>query len=422
MGSITPTCTLSRAPIEYDQKVRLFFLASNTNVHKPNLKLDQIGNGTFWNPYSSYKLIGGISVVATYQDYYRFEFEDSLEVDYLVECVRELYDGYQLDLDALDDYDRERTAATPSEIDMETITNMIREGTLFLKPLHPAGASPYVSLMMVHECVYQKLLEQTVYSYGFPVNVGPSPTHNKGLVDYIALNTYKMKSGVILDYYSHPQYEKHRKTAVKVLGKLDGSVPEEAAIHELAKYFVDSEISEDNETFRWDYTYEVLNPFKHLEKFAVKNGYTHTFADIIERCTETEFVLFVLNDLGYMLQPSPLATDDSSIYASKRWAVKMANALSEICQDEEYIGVTHMVEEYTEISLSSIESELPELHVEGSHEHSLMLYYIDIFKAKAEKGMYVIPVSLVHQGEYLELWKLMGLYRMDTEVRIAIDC
>src|ERR1044071_4618706 len=75
MGSFNTTCAISHAPIRPNDKVRLFFLASQTGYSVDSRK-SILSIGCQCYPWDDFQVIGGISLEATYEDYNSYSFDE----------------------------------------------------------------------------------------------------------------------------------------------------------------------------------------------------------------------------------------------------------------------------------------------------------------------------------------------------------
>lgn len=166
MGSWNTTCAVSSTPIINGSKVRLFFLASNKKSYNPDLKRDSIFNSYLSYPYSAFRVIGGLGVKASYDDYGRFDIEESsIEAQVILNSLKNCYTMNERKEDIKDNFDNEFINIPAEELTFKKIQKMIHANQFFMKSFMSDKIFDFAAVMAIHEDVYNVILNEVTEVY-----------------------------------------------------------------------------------------------------------------------------------------------------------------------------------------------------------------------------------------------------------------
>jgi len=159
MGSFNTTCAVSKAPILDGQKVRVFFLLMNTSTFHYHKKIGQFKSslmGSSCYPWDHFQIVG-YPMLATYNDYNRYVFDDSDMENLNLKIINKLYNKNIIAEDkSINDYNSSHDYMNIEKIEnMHQLQEMEHSGSLRVKTCHGVSA---IAKMAIHEDIYQQLI------------------------------------------------------------------------------------------------------------------------------------------------------------------------------------------------------------------------------------------------------------------------
>ncbi|EBS4516468.1 hypothetical protein DQT32_03440 [Salmonella enterica subsp. enterica serovar Braenderup] len=404
MGSFNTTCAISHAPIREGDKVRLFFLASESYRHNTeDAEQFSISKGCQCYPHDDFKVIGGVALEATYADYNNYEFdEDSIPAQFILDAIRENY-SENIPVDGVDynEY-HDHMSVSVNELDWQKVLDMVHSGRLFLNGYTKRKA--FVATMAVHESVFDVLMYKSVSNYDYDKQDYVAKT----LDEYVSelINTFlEKKSGKVpQEYIDRAQkiYEKHFEAAAgnaEEISKLQLKMMDFAA--EMAEIWSDRDDGNSRGGAR-DFVWHGGNPFNQMTQFGKKilledsdednpEYYQVTDEDVayIAKLTaETEYfnVGMVVNN--FMYRPIMTSGQEHDFPAHAAMLRKLADAIDDIPSpwSEEHLSVNIHRQQWQEITMTDIERQYNEWYDDDAEEN------LAVLKA-AIKGLPVLVVK-----------------------------
>lgn len=158
MGCFNYTCAISHAPIRPNDKVRLFFIASNTTRFGDK---NYIFNGFQLEVHDAFKVIGGISLKSSYLDYGDFDIDcdSSIYTKHVLSTIQKNY-IMQTENDVRKSiFMKNYINILKDNLDFQNIMKMIHHGCLYIKSEYSDDAL-IVNVMAVHEDIYNMMCKE----------------------------------------------------------------------------------------------------------------------------------------------------------------------------------------------------------------------------------------------------------------------
>lgn len=172
MGVLNKTCSISNTPILDGQKVRIFFLASCRGKYQQQSALFSNTESYFLpNIYSQYKMIGGIGLEAVVDDETSCSFHfdhHSFQAKYILKKIQEQYfmlNKCEEGKNYVSLAEDESFNISKEKLTFEKVLDLINKGDLYLNSIMRKDVVDSVSIMAVHEDVYQMLLDDSQEEY-----------------------------------------------------------------------------------------------------------------------------------------------------------------------------------------------------------------------------------------------------------------
>lgn len=383
MGSFNTTCAISHAPIREGDKVRLFFLASESYRHSTeDAEQFSISKGCQCYPHDDFKVIGGVALEATYADYNNYEFdEDSIPAQFILNAIRQHY-SENIPVDGVDynEY-HDHMSVSVNELDWQKVLDMIHSGRLFLNGHTKRKA--FVATMAVHESVFDVLMYKSITNYDFDKKDYVTKTLDEYISELINKFLADKSSGIPQEYIDRAQkiFEKHFEAAAgnaEEMSKQQIKMMEFAA--ELAEIWSDHDDGNSRGGAR-DFVWHGGNPFSQMTKFG-KNivledsdeNYQVTDEDvayIAKLSAETEYfnVGMVVNN--FMYRPIMTSGQEHDFPAHSAMLRKLADAIDDIPSpwSEEHLTVNLHREQWQEINMSDIEKQFNEWYDDDAEQY-----------------------------------------------------
>lgn len=165
MGSFNTTCAVSKTPIRYNQKARVFFLIMNTFEHHYHNRekgfFSSILQGSQCYPWDNFKVIG-YPMLGVYKDYNQYEFEDKYLEDLNLSIINKIYIPNTIQEGKEEkDYNKYHDYLNIEKIiDMKQLQDMEHSGALRVQSHH--GVS-IIAKMAIHEDVFQQLIKPNIF-------------------------------------------------------------------------------------------------------------------------------------------------------------------------------------------------------------------------------------------------------------------
>lgn len=407
MGSFNTTCAISHAPIREGDKVRLFFLASESYRHDTeDAEQFSISKGCQCYPHDDFKVIGGVALEATYADYNNYEFdEDSIPAQFILDLIRKSYcENVPVEGINYNPY-HDHMSVSVNDLDWQKVLDMIHSGRLFLNGHTKRKA--FVATMAVHESVFDVLMYKSISNYDYDKQDYVSKTLDEYVSELINTFLEKKSGNVPQEYIDRAQkiYEKHFESAAgnaEEISKLQLKMMDFAA--EMAEIWSDRDDSNSRGGAR-DFVWHGGNPFNQMTKFGKKivledsdednqEYYQVTDEDvayIAKLAAETEYfnVGMVVNN--FMYRPIMTSGQEHDFPAHSAMLRKLADAIDDIPSpwSEEHLPVNLHREQWQEINMSDIEKQFNEWYDDDA----------ELYIAKLKKAIEGLDVLIIQPSE-----------------------
>lgn len=383
MGSFNTTCAISHAPIREGDKVRLFFLASESYRHD-NESAEQfsISKGCQCYPHDDFKVIGGVALEATYADYNNYEFdEESIPAQFILSLIKEYYsENVPVEGVRYNEY-HDHMSVSVNELDWQKVLDMIHSGRLFLNGY--TQRKSFVATMAVHEKVFDALMYKSITRYDYDSS------------EYVTITLQDAINKVINGFSPEAleaEHAKHIERATKVFKNLiDSANGDEELIRDIEKRIDEyaneismDVLSRDDENMRGgsrDYVWHGGNPTRNMVKFGNKIVLEDTeqyykvtsedIANIAKLAVETEYfnVGMVVNN--FMYRPIMTSGQEDDFPAHAAMLRKLADAIEDTPSrwSDENLTVNFHREQWQEINMSDIEKQFNEWYDDEAEQY-----------------------------------------------------
>lgn len=422
MGSFNTTCAISHSAITPGDKVRLFFLASQDG-HSNDAQKNILSIGCKCYPWDDFKVIGGMSLEATYEDYNSYSFdEDSIFSQLILKQIKENYlenvsvegEEYNSSHDHMD--------INVNDLDWEKILDMIHSGRLYLKG-YGRGVKPAVGMMAIHESVYNIMMKETYEQYkcdtddyrdSYYVTVG----FEDELKESIAKHTAKDNDESWKEFYKYFEEE------VK-----NGEVTEDEAIKQskrMAKF--NKEMDRDTDC---NFVFQSRAIIQNLRSFSDKilklkgteneievNDYSDD--DLIYKHAESIFFNGRMMTHNFMYRPLITSGQEYDHVADGIFWQKVSNALltkSGSWEEDEHILTRKVSKQWQEINLSEILERFKDWFEDEDLEKRIDSLK-PIFNNFNEKEVFVIASSDIKNEKYKPLIEMIWNKELDLHINI----
>lgn len=132
MGSFNQMCMVSNIPVKPETSVKLFFLVSNGDYRNQKT----IMTGVMPNPWSAFKVFGGIGIDAIYRGYNRFDVIENEKSYYLLDLLKKL--------------------TCDPDMDFSKVFELIEKGELLCRTL--SRENVFMNFACVHRFAYDELI------------------------------------------------------------------------------------------------------------------------------------------------------------------------------------------------------------------------------------------------------------------------
>ena len=366
MGSWNTTCGVSATPIVGGNHVRLFFLASNKNSYDVDLKRDSLYKKYLSYPYSDFQMIGGLGIKATYYDYGRYEFdENTIESQHILNTIKE---NYVMNLPSKG---RNEHVNIPAEkLNFEKIQEMIHDGNLYLSALMSDKVLDFVTVMAVHEDVYQVLINEVTEEY------------SRDGYNYLSFDDVLKKEDK-----RFKEWEKRCKSEIEKYKKYFPEEMDEQKKEKEALNMVRSIV-------RFGEDYEKHYSFRYMDNLSLMTGMLSEFPSensksVLDKITEAKHFVKKLEAHNLMLRPTVTSGQTYSFSEDAIFLNKIADAIASLESNEDYIPTKKCSQMWQEINYSDLES-----------------YFVDGWGVDPEENEYWVPLQTFKE-KYKEMKKVL---------------
>lgn len=396
MGSFNTTCAISHAPIREGDKVRLFFLASDAHSYPVDLLRTSISKGCQCYVWDDFKVIGGISLEATYSDYNTYSFdEDSLFARYIRWIIRGNYSMNVSEEGKEYNPYHDHMDVPKEDLTWEKIFDMQHSGRLFLTG-YGSGHLPFVGIMAIHESVYQIMLNESYEVYtGYPEGV----SWNSGYHPYKTVNF----ESCLKEHLEEDDEEKVREHAKYYADAFDHLVEEgkctreeaDVKVLEMARRMLESR-SEN----RVEYAFTRGSiPFAQMRDLFNANQDKDlggvTMEDIKAKAYEGMFFTWRMDAHNIMYRPHATSGQEHDLVADGIFWQKVGAAIGSIgssWEEDEHIVTRKFSKSWQEITVSEIQERMndwfephEELYVEFQEKFDELMKDKDVVVVSPEE-------------------------------------
>lgn len=422
MGSFNTTCAISHSAITPGDKVRLFFLASQDGYSEDAQK-NILSIGCQCYPWDDFKVIGGISLEATYEDYNSYSFDEkSIFSQLILSQIKENYlENVSVEGKEYNSY-HDHMDVNVNDLDWEKILNMIHSGRLYLKG-YGRGVNPAVAMMAIHESVYNVMMKETYEKYKCDTdNYKDAYYVTVGFEDALKENIEKYE--VKEDDDSWKNLYKHFKNDIK-----DGKMTEAEAIQQskiMAKIYNQMDRDPDcNFVFQSRSIIQSLRHFsdkilklKNTENEIEINEYSDR--DLIKKHTESIYFNGRMMIHNFMYRPLMTSGQEYDHIADGIFWQKVSNELltkTDSYEEDEHVVTRKLSKQWQEINLSDILERFEEWFEDEDLEDRINSLK-PIFNDFNENEILIIPFPELKNEKYKPLIELIWNKELDLHIKI----
>lgn len=387
MGSFNTTCAISKSPIREGDKVRLFFLVSKAFFNPYfDPKRDSVYADAGCYSHDNFKVIGGISLPATYEDYNTYSFEDTVLSDYILDWIKNNY-AENVPVKGVEyNVYHDHMSVKVEDLDWEKVQDMIHSGRLFTKGF--GGNYPFVTKMEVHESVYQVMLQDqsTIFvcddsddgyhyaPYNFDIALAAALEKHKNTNNTDELNKLYEKNLVVFsdmfdgeDMSEEQKSEEVRKIAM-TFSKMELELP-----------------STEND-FSHTFVQNQTNIVKEISRYAHENNIEYDEEFVVREDAEGVFFNTVMERYHLMYAPHMTSGQDVELSADALFHQRIAGALNSIPNqwEDDYVNTEKFTKTWQEVNLSDIIAFINDCYDADSEEYTEIIAKIDDYRKQKE--------------------------------------
>lgn len=422
MGSFNTTCAISHAPIRPNDKVRLFFLASQTGYSVDSRK-SILSIGCQCYPWDDFKVIGGISLEATYEDYNSYSFDEkSIFAQLILNQIKKNY-SENVSIEGKEyNSSHDHMDVNVNDLDWEKILHMIHSGRLYLKAFGHQ-ASPAVGMMAIHESVYEIMMKETYEQYkvdnndyknAYYITVGFEDRLKEDVEKYnaeIGENAWK-------EFYQYFEEEVQK-----------GEMTEEDAIKQ-SKFMLKHRNEFESDPY-CRFAFQSASIIRELRTFSqkiakLKNTENalevneHSDIDLIKKHTESIYFNERMMTHNFMYRPLMTSGQEYDLRDHGVFLKKVSDAILTIsspAEEDEYLATKKFSKQWQEINLSEILERL-----EGWYNKEDLKEQIDLLKPIFENlslgEKLIIDSSEIRNEKYKSLIEMVWNKHLDLHINI----
>lgn len=364
MGSFNAACAISKSPLRPGDKVRLMFIGTNEQYYgnvesKESLRRNGLFQGTTMYSSDTFRVLGGVSLQCTYEDYGNFELiEKSFFSEYLLDKIQEKQGA---------DYDR---------MTFEEALEQIYEGQLFLHPVSDGEFSkiPYLNIMAIHEEVYQVLLNKDFYTWWWEEDGVKHPSGNRKLADFVRKEIKERA----------PSDVRKTERFVELYEIFSRSMtPEQADEIAYSMAELDNRIRSRSDSYdRWKFCYGAETPYHEMTEYNNKRTdeeraeFPITDEEMITRMMEAYVFNIAMDTNHYQYLPGGLSGQEYDLapYANTLIDIARAVIATNNREDDEKLPTRTVVSHYSEISLDAIKASVVDWYDDTESDYARSWY------------------------------------------------
>lgn len=423
MGSFNTTCAISHSPITPGDKVRLFFLASQAGFSDdPQKNILSIGCQCY--PWDDFKVIGGISLQATYDDYNSYSFdENSIFSKMILEHIKNNYlENVSEEGKEYNEY-HDHMDVNVNDLDWQKVLNMIHSGRLYLKG-YGRGVKPAVAMMAIHEPIYDIMMKETYEQYKRDSkNYKDSYYVTIGFEDFLKenLDKYAIKE----DNESWKKFYEFFEDKVK-----DGTMTQDQAIKKarhMAELHKDMERDHD-----CTFVFESRSIVQSLRNFSIKirkekdtdkkiEITEYTDNDLISKHAESIYFNERMMTHNFMYRPLMTSGQEYDHISDGVFWQKISNALltkTDSYEEDEHVVTKKCSIQWQEINLSDILNRLEEWFDEPEDLQEQKDLLKKVLDSVSEGQTLIIPKSEMKDEKYKNLMQYIWNKELDLHIKI----
>lgn len=315
------TCSVSSAPISSGQPVRLFFIASNRMKYQDSAKKSSISKGSISYSYNDFKIIGSIGLKAKYTDYGYYIFDEkSIEAEHILSEIKECYELNQDN----ENCNNKFVNISREDLNFSIIQQMISEGELYIRSFNHEVLN-FVSIMAIHEPVYQMLINEKTVVYDPKIN------------DYKTKNLSDVILEQISQYYIWKNFiDIEKERFIDIFSDKDSDLEEIKEATKKAVFTTQNihRFGQDYERFYVFQSHDSLLDF--LEKYHMYHGETEE--SVLIKIIESRLFSRKLEQHNIMIRPTMTSYETKNVEDFIDFHKKIISAL-EIVSSKEYDGI-----------------------------------------------------------------------------------
>lgn len=418
MGSFHTTCAVSHSPIREGDKVRLFFLASQPNCYKFDPLRDSLNKGCQCYAWDDFRVIGGISLEATYSDYNTYEFDqESIFARYIRWTIRSNYAmNVPVEGQKYNEY-HDHMNVPVDDLDWEKIFDMQHSGRLFLKG-YGSDPLPFVGIMAIHESVYQIILNEPFEVYVGREDCNDNPYKTVNFESALAKKMATDDQAVLNELAEE----------LKQYYKDDGWTEEK--INEISLKMAQHRLDSISENYNLKYAYNKnKTPYAELRELLNHNNKKDaddetkvdlgdvTLDDIKAKVYEGEYFNARFDDRHFMYRPLMTAGQEHDLVRDGIFWSKVSAAIGSIgsqWEAEEHVVTRKYSTSWQETSVSEIMELITEWYGE---EYEEVIEYKNLFdELLKDKEKVIILAEDLDKPEFKAISSLIWNKSLDLHI------
>lgn len=309
------TCSISNTPILNDQKVRIFFLSTTRGKYQQqSSKFSNVKSNNIFHNYYQYVVLGGIGLKAVRSEEVGYVFDhNSFEAKHVLDIIKEFY--YTIPKEEMKDSlaNEKSVDIKNKDLNFKKVMSLISHDDLYLKSCMRNDVLDSVSIMAVHEDVYQMILSDSQEIY----------TLNDGYIK----NTFEYNMKVQTEKFL--KWKEDIEKSMKRMKIAITDITDENAIR--CAYGI-NKFGEDYES---TYSFMSRDPISTMLMKRIIQSDKLSEKEVFEIGVENKYFVKILESYNIMLRPT-MDSGDNSDYSAFRSLYKNLNkVIHEIEKREE---------------------------------------------------------------------------------------
>lgn len=427
MGSFNTTCAISHSPIRPNDKVRLLFIATDTHecvqTSLDSLRKDHLFCGSNMYASDEFRVLGGISLKCTYEDYNNYELiQNDFNSEYILNIIRKNY-YFNPPVVETSEYgytpDPGASVIPAEDLTFENIIDLANEGRLFFNESREFAKFPMVNIMAIHEAVYQSIIDRKVDCWWWEEDGVRQPHGLRGLEDY---TRKALKDYVHVDPLTTETY-KERLADCLATGMDEGKA------HQIAFLMAEMKIQRggDSDYQKWKFVFDTNNPILEMRDYNEKRSDEHKVQfpyndeQMVIDVTESYYFDIMMNGSFYKYMPMGTSSQEYDLTESVNNLIGIAKAVQETNNryDDEYLPCKTVVSNHLEIDIASIIGTIDDWYNPGEEDHNAWLELLEDFQTQFEltgTDRIIIPANIMASPDYEMLAEVMQSSGVDLHI------